>query len=73
MIFWLQKGTGHVQRIVNGVRLPSQLLDLNVTRDGLLGIAINKPFTANNSHGINNPTYVFLYLVLIERITLPIP
>ena len=55
-ILLLQKDNGTVERIINGNKLSSPLLHLNVSAEaerGMLGIAIAK-------HN-NGPTYVFLY------------
>jgi glucose/arabinose dehydrogenase len=52
---------GTVQRIVNGVKSTEPLIKLNVARDGLLGIAINKTNSSNKIGVSNNPTYVYLY------------
>jgi glucose/arabinose dehydrogenase len=56
-ILVLEKDKGTVQRIVNGEMLPEPLLDVNVANKserGMLGIAVPKNGTTNN-------TYVFLY------------
>src|ERR671915_740796 len=56
-ILVLEKDKGTVQRIVNGKMLPEPLLDVNVANKserGMLGIAVTKNGTTNN-------TYVFLY------------
>ena len=56
-ILVLEKDKGTVQRIVNGKMLPEPLLDVNVANKserGMLGIAVPKNGTTNN-------TYVFLY------------
>lgn len=57
-ILLLEKDTGKVRRIVNGVMLEKPLIDVNVANKkyerGLLGIAI-----ANNYN--SRPTHVFLY------------
>jgi aldose sugar dehydrogenase len=56
-ILVLEKDKGTVQRIVNGKMLPEPLLDVNVANKserGMLGIAVTKNGTANN-------TYVFVY------------
>jgi len=56
-ILVLEKDKGTVQRIVNGKMLPEPLLDVNVANKserGMLGIAVTKNGTTNN-------TYVFVY------------
>src|SRR5215204_7560294 len=56
-ILILEKEKGTVQRIVNGKMLPEPLLDVNVANKserGMLGIAVTKNGTTNN-------TYVFVY------------
>jgi glucose/arabinose dehydrogenase len=56
-ILVLEKDKGTVQRIVNGKMLPEPLLDVNVANKserGMLGIAVPKNGTTNN-------TYVFVY------------
>jgi len=56
-ILVLEKDKGIVQRIVNGKMLPEPLLDVNVANKserGMLGIAVTKNGTTNN-------TYVFVY------------
>ena len=56
-ILVLEKDKGTVQRIVNGEMLPEPILDVNVANKserGMLGIAVPKNGTTNN-------TYVFLY------------
>jgi glucose/arabinose dehydrogenase len=56
-ILVLEKEKGTVQRIVNGEMLPEPLLDVNVANKserGMLGIAVTKNGTTNN-------TYVFVY------------
>ena len=56
-ILVLEKDKGTVQRIVNGKMLPEPILDVNVANKserGMLGIAVTKNGTTNN-------TYVFLY------------
>jgi aldose sugar dehydrogenase len=58
----LEKNSGTVQRIVNGVKLSEPLIDLDVANtDGLLGIAIQKNMIANQKAVTENSTYVFLY------------
>jgi len=58
-ILVLENHKGTVQRIVNGIKLPRPLLDVNVAvHDGLLGIAVAKNVTLSGSH---SGTYVFLY------------
>jgi glucose/arabinose dehydrogenase len=58
---------GTVQRIVNGVKSNEPLIKLNVTRDGLLGIAINKTNSANETGVSTNPIYVYLYFGTYKR------
>ena len=56
-ILVLEKDKGTVQRIINGKMLPEPLLDVNVANKserGMLGIAVTKNGTTNN-------TYVFVY------------
>jgi aldose sugar dehydrogenase len=61
-ILVLEKNSGTVQRIVNGVKLREPLIDLDVANtDGLLGIAIEKNMTTNQKAVTKNSTYVFLY------------
>jgi aldose sugar dehydrogenase len=61
-ILVLEKNSGTVQRIVNGVKLREPLIDLDVANtDGLLGIAIEKNMTTNHEAVTKNSTYVFLY------------
>jgi len=61
-ILVLEKNSGTVQRIVNGVKLREPLIDLDVANtDGLLGIAIEKNMTTNQKAVSKNSTYVFLY------------
>jgi glucose/arabinose dehydrogenase len=58
----LEKNSGTVQRIVNGVELRQPLIDLDVANtDGLLGIAIEKNMTINQEAVTKNSTFVFLY------------
>jgi aldose sugar dehydrogenase len=57
-ILVLEKDSGKVIRIVNGVMLKEPLLDVNVANKderGMLGIAVAP------KHGNNNTTYIFLY------------
>jgi glucose/arabinose dehydrogenase len=61
-ILVLEKNSGTVQRIVNGVKLREPLIDLDVANtDGLLGIAREKNMTTNQKAVTKNSTYVFLY------------
>ena len=61
-ILVLEKNSGTVQRIVNGVKLSEPLIDLDVANtDGLLGIAIEKNMATNQRDVTKNSTYVFLY------------
>jgi len=57
-ILVLEKNSGKVRRIVNGVMSPEPLLDVNVASKyerGMLGIAISQ------NTDVNKPKYVFLY------------
>jgi aldose sugar dehydrogenase len=61
-ILVLEKNSGTVQRVVNGVKLSEPLIDLDVaSTDGLLGIAIEKNMATNQRDVTKNSTYVFLY------------
>ena len=58
-ILVLEKNTGEVQRIINGVMLEKPLLDVNVANaaeGGMLGIAVTK-----HNEKSNQKIYVFLY------------
>jgi parallel beta-helix repeat protein len=64
-IIVLEKNTGKVLRIVNGVMLPRPLLDVNVANEwdrGLLGVAIEKHKNGNGT----SPIYIFLYFTESE-------
>ena len=65
-ILVLEKNTGMVKRIVNGVMLPEPLLDVNVATQGergMLGIAVvpKHQNDENNDNNNNSSRYVFLY------------
>jgi glucose/arabinose dehydrogenase len=67
-ILVLEKNSGTVQRIVNGVKLREPLIDLDVANtDGLLGIAIEKHMTTNQKALTKNSTYVFLYFTASKK------
>ena len=57
-ILVLERPNGTVKRIVHGTMLPEPLLDVNITSDGLLGIATSKN---------DLKTYVFLYYTAAPR------
>src|SRR5829696_4361681 len=60
-ILVLEKNTGLVKRIMNGILLPGSLLDVNVSKQserGMLGIAVEKN---ENKEGEPTRTDVFLY------------
>jgi aldose sugar dehydrogenase len=59
--FLVTGNNGTVHRIVNGVELSKQFLDLDVAGDGILGIAINKNIHTNQMSTQRGSTFVFLY------------
>jgi glucose/arabinose dehydrogenase len=64
--FLVTENNGTVQRIINGVALDKPLLSLDVTADGLLGIAIDKNVKLS-SNASKKPTYVFLRFVTTKN------
>jgi aldose sugar dehydrogenase len=64
--FLVTENNGTVQRIINGVTLDKPLLSLDVTADGLLGIAIDKNISLS-TNASNKPTYVFLRFVTTKN------
>ena len=52
---------GTIYRIVNGVELSRQVLDLNLAGDGILGIAIKKDIDITRKGTTNGSAYVFIH------------
>lgn len=68
-ILVIEKNTGNVIRIQNGIKLDQPLLHVNVanmSERGLLGIAISQNKGIDNSNNSTSP-YVFLYYTEIEK------
>ena len=59
--FLVSSNDSTVYRIVNGVELSKQSLDLDVAGDGILGIAVNKNIEMNQTGTTKGSTYVFVH------------
>lgn len=64
--FLVTENNGTVQRIINGVALGKPLVSLNVTADGLVGIAIEKNISLPTNPS-KKATYVFLHFVTAKN------
>jgi glucose/arabinose dehydrogenase len=65
--FLVIESKGTVQRIINGVKLAKPIHNLDVARDGLLGIAINKNMSIARDGTNKETTYVFLYFTEFDK------
>jgi len=66
--FLVAENNGTVQRIVNGSILAKPILQLNVTGDGLLGIATSSNIYRSQNSSTAEPIYVFLYYVTKKHV-----
>lgn len=58
--FLVSGNKGTIHRIVNGVEIHKQMLDLNLAGDGILGIAVMRKNEINQST-VNGSTFVFVH------------